>query len=311
MRTTMVIAISASGAVAAGAYAGPSPSAKGALPVSAQRVAHYAPAMGPSAPEGPPFTETFDSYAAASMIVGQGGWEAWYTTPAVNAPVDNAQAASAPNSLRLVPGSDIVQRFTVADGQWVFRIKTYLPSSLPPGSGGFIIILNQYQTPGDSWSLQIAMNDFAAGGQTLPFMVESQFDGGLLPLITDQWVEFRAEIDLDADLVTNFYNNQMLGAPHSWSANGFANPIPGITSIAALDLYSATGTPVYFDDVSLEAGGCYPDCNNSGSLTIADFICFQGEFVAGNLAYADCNNSGSLTIADFICFQGAFVAGCP
>ncbi len=57
--------------------------------------------------------------------------------------------------------------------------------------------------------------------------------------------------------------------------------------------------------------GCYPDCNGSGTLTIADFICFQGEFVAGNLAYADCNNSGNLTIADFICFQGAFVAGCP
>ncbi len=56
---------------------------------------------------------------------------------------------------------------------------------------------------------------------------------------------------------------------------------------------------------------CYPDCNNSGTLTVADFVCFQGEFVAGNLAYADCNGSGTLTVADFICFQGAFVAGCP
>ncbi len=56
---------------------------------------------------------------------------------------------------------------------------------------------------------------------------------------------------------------------------------------------------------------CYADCNSSNSLTIADFICFQGAFVAGNLAYADCNNSNTLTIADFICFQAAFVAGCP
>ncbi len=59
------------------------------------------------------------------------------------------------------------------------------------------------------------------------------------------------------------------------------------------------------------AGGCYPDCNNSGTLTIADFICFQAEYVAGNLAYADCNLSGTLTIADFICFQAEYVAGCP
>ncbi len=56
---------------------------------------------------------------------------------------------------------------------------------------------------------------------------------------------------------------------------------------------------------------CYPDCNKSGGLSIADFICFQAEYVAGNLAYADCNQSGGLSIADFICFQAEYVAGCP
>jgi hypothetical protein len=55
---------------------------------------------------------------------------------------------------------------------------------------------------------------------------------------------------------------------------------------------------------------CYPDCNNSGTLTIADFGCFQAAF-ANNDPYADCNNSGTLTIADFGCFQAAFAAGCP
>ncbi len=55
---------------------------------------------------------------------------------------------------------------------------------------------------------------------------------------------------------------------------------------------------------------CYPDCNQSGNLTIADFGCFQAAFSAGNM-YADCNNSGTLTIADFGCFQGEFAAGCP
>ncbi len=55
---------------------------------------------------------------------------------------------------------------------------------------------------------------------------------------------------------------------------------------------------------------CYPDCNNSDQLTVADFICFQSHFVLGN-TYADCNQSGALTIADFICFQTKFVVGCP
>ncbi|MFM9994522.1 MAG: hypothetical protein ACKVU4_01840 [Phycisphaerales bacterium] len=56
--------------------------------------------------------------------------------------------------------------------------------------------------------------------------------------------------------------------------------------------------------------GCYPDCNTSGNLTVADFGCFQGKYVLGDL-YADCNQSGTLTVADFGCFQGQYVIGCP
>jgi hypothetical protein len=59
-----------------------------------------------------------------------------------------------------------------------------------------------------------------------------------------------------------------------------------------------------------EGSDCYPDCNLTGTLTIADFGCFQAAF-AGGQPYADCNQSGTLTIADFGCFQAAFSAGCP
>ncbi len=55
---------------------------------------------------------------------------------------------------------------------------------------------------------------------------------------------------------------------------------------------------------------CYPDCNQSNSLTIADFGCFQTKFVAGD-PYADCNAAAGLTVADFGCFQTKFVQGCP
>jgi hypothetical protein len=55
---------------------------------------------------------------------------------------------------------------------------------------------------------------------------------------------------------------------------------------------------------------CYPDCNASGGLTIADFACFQAKF-AGADPYADCNGDSMLTIADFGCFQSEFVASCP
>ena len=55
---------------------------------------------------------------------------------------------------------------------------------------------------------------------------------------------------------------------------------------------------------------CYADCTNSGSLTVADFGCFQTQFVAGD-PYADCNGDGVLTVSDFGCFQTRFVQGCP
>jgi hypothetical protein len=60
----------------------------------------------------------------------------------------------------------------------------------------------------------------------------------------------------------------------------------------------------------VEDSDCYPDCNQDGALTVADFGCFQTQFVAGNM-YTDCNADGQLTVADFGCFQSSFVTGCP
>ncbi len=54
---------------------------------------------------------------------------------------------------------------------------------------------------------------------------------------------------------------------------------------------------------------CYPDCDNSRDLTVADFACFQTRFVLRD-AYADCNQSGTLTVADFTCFQTRLIQGC-
>jgi hypothetical protein len=56
-------------------------------------------------------------------------------------------------------------------------------------------------------------------------------------------------------------------------------------------------------------GGCYPDCDGTGTLNIDDFICFQTSFAIGD-PYADCDASGTLNIDDFICFQTFFAIGC-
>ncbi|MFM9994694.1 MAG: PEP-CTERM sorting domain-containing protein [Phycisphaerales bacterium] len=55
---------------------------------------------------------------------------------------------------------------------------------------------------------------------------------------------------------------------------------------------------------------CRADCTADGSLSVADFGCFQGRYVLGHM-YADCNEDCALTVADFGCFQGRYVLGCP
>ncbi len=86
------------------------------------------------------------------------------------------------------------------------------------------------------------------------------------------------------------------------------NPATGqVTNLGAV-----AGIPAFVQGLAWmgEPAPCYPDCNNSGGLTIADFGCFQAKFAASD-PYADCNQSGSHTIADFGCFQNKFAAGCP
>ncbi len=94
---------------------------------------------------------------------------------------------------------------------------------------------------------------------------------------------------------TALYPFAVGSTPTLWVSGGFQFP-GGPTASMAQYQYSCEP--------------CYPDCDASGTLTIADFSCFQGKFAAG-APEADCNQNGALTIADFGCFQARFVAGCP
>jgi len=55
---------------------------------------------------------------------------------------------------------------------------------------------------------------------------------------------------------------------------------------------------------------CFADQDADGALTIFDFLAFQNNFDAGDLA-ADCDGNGKLELWDFLCFQNGFDAGCP
>jgi hypothetical protein len=83
--------------------------------------------------------------------------------------------------------------------------------------------------------------------------------------------------------------------PHSAGALPSGDGVPGGNAV-----WSFTIAPP----------ACYADCDQSGTLNVNDFICFQGRFAAGS-PDADCNHDTLLNVNDFVCFQAAFAAGCP
>ena len=253
---------------------------------------------------GQSWSENFDSYANGSPLSGQGGWAPW-CSGGIDGQVSNQQAASAPNSFRVSPTTDMVQTFAGrTSGQWVFRIKTYIPASATGNCS--IIVLNRYcATVNNDWSIVAELNaDTGLAGIYLNGVVNAV----TLPLVRDQWVEYRAEIDLGADTLREFYNGQEFGSAHTWTSNVLAG---GQLEIAALDLYSTSTDGAFYDDASLTpVASCYPDCNGDGQLNLSDFGCFTTQFALA-MAYADCNGDGIRNLADFGCFTTKFALGCP
>jgi hypothetical protein len=253
--------------------------------------------------------DDFESYAVGSGVAGQGGWDLW--PGGMDALISDAQAASGTKSfladqfevdviyrMRDGSGAPIAQ-----SGQWTFSCNTFMSSS---AVGDFyVLLLNQFNDADptlSNWSMQVRFG-------TIDAIVESQFDGNTTPLIYDEWVPLRAEIDLDADSFDIYYNDVLFAEDLIWSENVSGG---GLTQIDVLDLYAPNANPSYIDDVLLvEAdAGCRADLDGDGSLTIFDFLSFQNLFDAGD-PQADFDGDGSLTIFDFLAFQNEFDAGCP
>jgi hypothetical protein len=246
------------------------------------------------------WSENFDSYAASSQIVGQGGWEEWATGAGAN--VSNARARSGANSVEITGPSDLVHQYGgYATGKWIYRAWQYVPSTQVGMS--YFILLNQYAYPSGpySWSVQVGF-DPAIG-------VRADAGGSpavITPLIMDQWVELKVVIDLDYDWCQFFYNNMLLDNPtlanhpvlgggYQWTGTVFGGG-SGVLSIAAVDLYANSTGPVYYDDITIEQF-VYDSLGNGcpGSMGPITFTMLQppavgGTFLAqiGNLPLSMC-----------------------
>jgi hypothetical protein len=255
--------------------------------------------------------DDFESYPLDSILTGQGGWDVW--PGGLDATVSNDQAASGTQCFKANDfETDMIFRMRdsggapiAQSGQWTFSCQTYMSSS---AVGDFyVLLLNTYNdvTPGSSnWSMQVRLG-------TIDQLIESEFDGATLPLILDEWVPLRAEIDLDNDSFDIYYNDEILAQDLIWTENVSGG---GALQIDVLDLYTPNANPSYIDDVSLvgdPGSTCRADIDGDGALTIFDFLAFQNAFDAGDLTIADFDGDGALTIFDFLSFQNEFDAGCP
>ncbi len=189
---------------------------------------------------GGPWEDDFDSYPTGSPLHGVGGWKGWQNNPAFGASTTDVQARSAPNSVDILGASDLVHEYTASSGQWVYTAWMYIPGNMTGQS--YFIMLNQYDDACATcnWSVQTHFNS-ATG------LMTDDGTGATQPYITDQWVEIRLEIDLDADTQA-FYYNGALFYTGTWSGHISGG---GITAIGAVDLFANNATSVYYDDMSL------------------------------------------------------------
>jgi len=277
----------------------------------------------PSGPDGPGFSDNFDSYANGSGLVPQGGWLYWNGSGppgALNATIDNTLSFSAPNSAVGAVESDNVQVFNITSGHWICKVQTYTPST---ATGiGYFIMLNTYTNPyvsGGNWSIEI---HFETSTNLVTSINRSIATGGpgntTLPLIPNQWVQLVLDIDLAADTFNVTYGGLPLvpASPlNKWSQN--VSAAVGVPRIQCIDLYSQMAG-FRWDDLSLlpvVGANCYANCDASKvapCLNVNDFICFNNLYAASSTK-ANCDASTippTLNVNDFICFNNLYASSC-
>jgi len=207
--------------------------------------------------------ENFDNYVAGSPLHGQGGWAGWDNDEGVTGYVTSDQSHSSPNSVEIkwftTVAADMVQQYSdINSGSWTYKAWQYIPSSMTGTQ--FFILMNTY-TPGvthnnPDWSLQLEIS--ATGG----YIRDYNNQAVSLPIITNQWVLIRVEIDFEADIQTVYYNNTFL-LSKSWK-DGVQQG--GAKNLACVDLYagSTTSTSAYYDDMSVAPQGPPITCDAGG-----------------------------------------------
>ena len=229
------------------------------------------------------FTENFDSYPPGP-IAPQGGWAGWDNNALAGmALVNTTQAFSAPNSIQITGPDDLVHLHSGATfGVWQYRAMQYVPSGMTGQS--YFILLNTYSHGGTkNWSLQLTFDASSGLVQDFDNMASTA------PLVTDQWVELRVEIDMDNDVQRVYYNGALM-LTKSWT-NGSSGG--GARNVGAVDLFANAASPVFYDDISL--------CLISADVAFTEIA--DGVLVGGQPKFVEITNLGPFDVPDLSLFS--------
>jgi hypothetical protein len=235
-------------------------------------------------PMGRDWSDNFDTYTNGQLLDGtpdDGGWKGWDNTPSAYGTVTNEQSHSAPNSDKITGASDNVHEYSgYTAGHWAYKAWQYIPADFAGIT--YFILCSSYIDGGSSttdvWAVQVHF-DSELG------LVESEFGGQQLPLITGRWVEIRCDINLDSDWLQIYYDNALL-AEHAWS-DTVQGSGGGPLEISAVDLFANGASPVYYDDISLAPAGTGFTCEAGGPYTghVGIPVQFTGSASGGTSPY--------------------------
>jgi F5/8 type C domain-containing protein len=183
-----------------------------------------------------PYSEDFESFAAGTVLHEQAGWEGWYGDAGAAARVSATYAFSGTQSVEVASSADAVQVFDITEGKWVLTAMQYIPS----GTNGVtrFHMQNQYRNGeiGRSVQWSFSLSDGVIG--------EDYDAGASATIIYDEWVELKLIIDLDNDLLEQYYNGELFSS-RAWVFSGSSQ-------IQSIDLFGNGASSVYYDDFQLQ-----------------------------------------------------------
>ena len=234
------------------------------------------------------WSDNFDSYAPDQYLEdgspGDGYWQGWGIPidPTAGAYVRTAQSHSAPQSVEIAVTTDLVHLYSgITSGVWEYKLWQFIPTDFTLDT--YFILLSDYDgsgaEPGCVWTAQVAFH-----GAT--DLIESQFSGETMPFVRNAWKKISCIIDLDTDWFQIYYDGTLL-AEHAYTDTIQGTGTYGSLKLVAVDLFSDTGSIVYYDDISLDVPTTDLEvfCGGPYYGDVGEDITFTGSATGGTPPY--------------------------